>query len=70
MKKVLIPLFLFTIVFTQDMISSDNSREITIYKDGFATLKEPIIWDLKAGKIQQDLKIFLQILFLTLQILI
>ena len=50
MKKVLIPLFLFTIVFTQDMISSDNSREITIYKDGFATLKEPIIWDLKAGK--------------------
>ncbi len=50
MKKVLIPLFLFTIVFTQDIISSDNSREITIYKDGFATLKEPIIWDLKAGK--------------------
>ena len=50
MKKVLIPLFLFTIVFTQDMISSDNSREITIYKDGFATLKEPIVWNLKAGK--------------------
>ena len=50
MKKILISLFLFTIVFTQDMISSDNSREITIYKDGFATLKEPIIWDLKAGK--------------------
>ena len=50
MKKVLIPLFLFTIVFTQDIISSDNSREITIYKDGFATLKEPIVWNLKAGK--------------------
>ena len=50
MKKVLIPLFLFTIVFTQDIISSDNTREITIYKDGFATLKEPIIWSLKAGK--------------------
>ena len=33
MKKVLIPLFLFTIVFTQDIISSDNTREITIYKD-------------------------------------
>ena len=50
MKKVLIPLFLFTIVFTQDIISSENTREITIYKDGFATLKEPIIWSLKAGK--------------------
>ena len=50
MKKMLISLFLFTIVFTQDMISSDNSREITIYKDGFATLKEPIVWNLKAGK--------------------
>ena len=50
MKKILISLFLFTIVFTQDMISSDNSREITIYKDGFATLKEPIVWNLKAGK--------------------
>ncbi len=50
MKKILISLFLFTIVFTQDMISSDNTREITIYKDGFATLKEPIVWNLKAGK--------------------
>ena len=50
MKKVLIPLFLFTIVFTQDIISSENTREITIFKDGFATLKEPIIWSLKAGK--------------------
>jgi len=50
MKKVLIPLFLFTIVLTQETLSSDNSREITIYKDGFAILKEPIIWNLKAGK--------------------
>jgi len=50
MKKVLIPLFLFTIVLTQDIVSSENSREITIYKDGFATLKEPIVWSLKAGK--------------------
>ena len=50
MKKVLIPLFLFTIVFTQDIISSENTREITIYKDGFATQKEPIIWSLKSGK--------------------
>ena len=50
MKKILISLFLFTIVLTQETLSSDNSREITIYKDGFAILKEPIIWNLKAGK--------------------
>ena len=50
MKKLLILLFSVTIVLTQDVISTDNSRSLTIYKDGFATLKEPITWNLKAGK--------------------
>ena len=56
MKKVLISLFLFTIISAQDSNIEDidftgatNTREITIYKDGFSTLQEPITWNVKAG---------------------
>ena len=47
MKKIILLLFAVSIVFTQ---TSKQSRSITIYKDSFAIVNEPILWNLKAGK--------------------
>ena len=47
MKKIILLLFAVSIVFTQ---TSNQSRSITIYKDSFAIVNEPILWNLKAGK--------------------
>ena len=47
MKKIILLLFAVSIVFTQ---TSKQSRSITIYKDSFAIVNEPILWNLKAGE--------------------
>lgn len=46
MKKLIFILLLFSLVFSQQEYSS---RSLTIYKDNFAVIKEPIIWNLKSG---------------------
>ena len=46
MKKLIFILLLFSLVFSQQ---DSSSRSLTIYKDNFAVIKEPIIWNLKSG---------------------
>ena len=46
MKKLIFILLLFSLVFSQQ---ESFSRSLTIYKDNFAVIKEPIIWNLKSG---------------------
>ena len=47
MKKIILLLLAVNLVFAQ---SNNTARSITVYKDGFAIVNEPIIWNLKAGK--------------------
>ena len=46
MKKLIFILLLFSLVISQQ---ESSSRSLTIYKDNFAVIKEPIIWNLKSG---------------------
>ena len=46
MKKLIFILLSFSLVFSQQVSSN---RSLTIYKDSFAVIKEPIIWNLKSG---------------------
>ena len=50
MKKLLILLLFTGIALSQNTSDLQNNRTITIYKDGFGTLKEPITWNLKSGR--------------------
>jgi hypothetical protein len=50
MKKLLILLLFTGIALSQNASDLQNNRTITIYKDSFATLKEPITWNLKSGR--------------------
>ena len=50
MKKLLILLLFTGIALSQNASDLQNNRTITIYKDGFGTLKEPITWNLKSGR--------------------
>ena len=50
MKKLLILLLFTGIALSQNASDLQNNRTITIYKDGFATLKEPITWNLQSGR--------------------
>ncbi len=50
MKKLLIALFAINILFSQEVESVENNRTLTIYKDSFAIIKEPILWNLNDGK--------------------
>ena len=47
MKKIILTLFFVSFVFAQ---AESSNRSLTIYKDNFAVVKEPIIWNLKSGK--------------------
>ena len=46
MKKLIFILLSFGLVFSQQ---ESSKRSLTIYKDNFAVIKEPIIWNLKSG---------------------
>ena len=46
MKKLIFILLSFSLVFSQH---ESSKRSLTIYKDNFAVIKEPIIWNLKSG---------------------
>ena len=46
MKKLIFILLSFSLVFSQQ---ESSMRSLTIYKDNFAVIKEPIIWNLKSG---------------------
>ena len=46
MKKLIFILLSFSLVFSQQEFSK---RSLSIYKDNFAVIKEPIIWNLKSG---------------------
>ena len=46
MKKLIFILLSFSLVFSQQ---ESSNRSLTIYKDNFAVIKEPIIWNLKSG---------------------
>ena len=46
MKKLIFILLLFSLVFSQQ---ESSNRSLTIYKDNFAVIKEPIMWNLKSG---------------------
>ncbi len=50
MKKLLIALFAINILLAQEVESVENNRTLTIYKDSFAIIKEPILWNLNDGK--------------------
>ena len=50
MKKLLIALFSINILFSQQLDVVENNRTLTIYKDNFAIIKEPILWNLNDGK--------------------
>ncbi|HJO21599.1 MAG TPA: hypothetical protein QGF75_02965 [Candidatus Marinimicrobia bacterium] len=50
MKKLLIALFAINILLAQEIESVENNRTLTIYKDSFAIIKEPILWNLNDGK--------------------
>ena len=47
MKKIILTLFFVSFVLAQ---AESSNRSLTIYKDNFAVVKEPIIWNLKSGK--------------------
>ncbi len=46
MKKLIFILLSFSLVFSQQ---ESSNRSLTIYKDNFAVIKEPIKWNLKSG---------------------
>jgi len=50
MKKILIALLALNILNSQELEPVQNNRTLTIYKDSFAIIKEPILWNLKDGK--------------------
>ena len=50
MKKLLITVFALNVLFSQEVEPVQNNRTLTIYKDSFAIIKEPILWNLKDGK--------------------
>jgi len=50
MKKLLIAVFALNVLFSQEVEQVQNNRTLTIYKDSFAIIKEPILWNLKDGK--------------------
>ena len=50
MKKLLIALFAINILLAQEVESVENNRTLTIYKDSFAIIEEPIFWNLNDGK--------------------
>ena len=50
MKKLLIAIFALNILLAQEVESIQTNRTLTIYKDSFAIIKEPILWNLKDGK--------------------
>ena len=50
MKKLLIVIFTLNILLAQQVEPIQNNRTLTIYKDSFAIIKEPILWNLKDGK--------------------
>ena len=50
MKKLLIAIFALNILFAQEVESIQKNRTLIIYKDSFAIIKEPILWNLKDGK--------------------
>ena len=51
MKKLLIAVFAINIlVFSRNRIKFENNRTLTIYKDSFSIIKEPILWNLNDGK--------------------
>ena len=50
MKKLFIAIFLGSFLVAQEAQPKQNNRTLTIYKDSFAIIKEPILWNLKDGK--------------------
>ena len=50
MKKLLIALFAINILLAQEVESVENNRTLTVYKDSFAIIEEPILWNLNDGK--------------------
>ena len=50
MKKLLIVIFTLNILLAQQVEPIQNNRTLTIYKDSFAIIEEPILWNLKDGK--------------------
>ena len=50
MKKLFIAIFLGSFLIAQEAQPKQNNRTLTIYKDSFAIIKEPILWNLKDGK--------------------
>ena len=55
MKKLIFILLSFSLVFSQQ---ESSNRSLTIYKDNFAVIKEPIIWNLKSGSTSLPSQIF------------
>ena len=47
MKKIIFTLFFVSFVLAQ---TESSNRSLTIYKDNFAVINEPIIWNVKPGK--------------------
>ena len=47
MKKIIFTLFFVSFVLAQ---TESSNRSLTIYKDNFAVINEPIIWNVKSGK--------------------
>ena len=46
MKTIIFTLLSISLAFAQ---AESSSRSLTIYKDNFAVVNEPIIWNLKSG---------------------
>ena len=47
MKNIILFFLSLNLVFAQQ---ESSTRSLTIYKDGFAVINEPIVWSLKSGK--------------------
>ena len=47
MKNLILFFLSLNLVFAQQ---ESSARSLTIYKDSFAVIKEPIVWSLKSGK--------------------
>jgi hypothetical protein len=58
MKKLLIVIFTLNILLAQQVEPIQNNRTLTIYKDSFAVIKEPILWNLKDGKNSTSFNLF------------
>ena len=60
MKNIILFFLSLNLVFAQQ---ESSTRSLTIYKDGFAVINEPIVWSLKSGKNSTSLPMFQNILF-------